>query len=134
MKPCPDCLKYYKQTKDGKAARKTRLEGGAWGKGRWPAWVLHNEPTRKCAKHHAESLANSAAYRAGLAKATPKWADRKAIQAVYRECLEKNKATGIDHEVDHIVPLNGVLVSGLHVHWNLRVITATENRFKSNTF
>jgi hypothetical protein len=39
--------------------------------------------------------------------------------------------TGILHEVDHIYPLCGDTCSGLHVPWNLRVITKHENRVKN---
>lgn len=128
-KTCPDCLKYYKRTREGKRARK---EGGAWGKGKWPSWVYHTDRTRKCFKCHAYALANSAARRAGIERATPKWADRSEIVRIYDECLAKTKQTGIAHEVDHIIPLRGEFVSGLHVHWNLRVITRAENSTKSN--
>lgn len=42
------------------------------------------------------------------------------------------RRTGIVHEVDHIVPLQGENVCGLHVETNLRVITKAANREKSN--
>lgn len=67
-------------------------------------------------------------------RATPAWVDLEAIRAVYVECAQKTAATGVPHEVDHIVPLGGRKVCGLNVPWNLRVIPADENRKKSNHF
>lgn len=68
-----------------------------------------------------------------VAQATPKWLtteDWERINKVYVECNEVSQATGIPHEVDHIVPLRGETVSGLHVPWNLQILTAEENRAK----
>jgi hypothetical protein len=69
---------------------------------------------------------------ARLREAMPPWADVDAIKAVYAEAQRLTDETGIPHEVDHIEPLLGQNASGLHVHWNLRVITRTENRRKGN--
>jgi len=65
-------------------------------------------------------------------QACPEWADHDAITAVYVEAARLTLETGIPHEVDHIIPLNGRTVSGLHVACNLRVVPAAENRRKSN--
>lgn len=76
--------------------------------------------------------ARDARRRALLLKATPKWADQKAIRSFYKLAELVTKETGIRHEVDHIVPLRGRNVSGLHVEMNLQVISRSENRRKFN--
>lgn len=63
---------------------------------------------------------------------TPAWADLAAILAVYAECERITRRTGIRHHVDHEIPLQGRLVSGLHVHNNLQILTAAENLRKHN--
>lgn len=51
---------------------------------------------------------------------------------MYEQAQQLTKSTGILHEVDHIIPLRGVNVCGLHVPWNLCVITKAHNAAKSN--
>lgn len=61
----------------------------------------------------------------------PCWADEAKTKEVYRRAGEY-RTLGIDVDVDHIVPLQGRLASGLHVHWNLRIVLAADNRGKKN--
>ncbi len=68
---------------------------------------------------------------------TPTWLDEDDfwwINEVYELAALRTQATGIDWHVDHIVPLQGRKVCGLHVPWNLQVITASENSKKGNKF
>lgn len=79
-------------------------------------------------------VALAARRRATKINATPPWADYEKIDAVYLEARSKTALSGIPHHVDHIVPLRGKHVCGLHVHWNLQILTATENCRKHNKF
>lgn len=69
-----------------------------------------------------------------MGHACPGWADMDKIQQVYIERDRVTKETGIPHHVDHIVPICGDRVCGLHNEFNVRVITKTENLKKSNKF
>lgn len=75
---------------------------------------------------------NQRAREAAKLKATPPWADRDAIREVYRKAAELTRQTGILHTVDHIYPLKGKTSCGLHVHWNLQILTNEENCSKGN--
>lgn len=59
-------------------------------------------------------------------------AQKSAIEAFYAEARKLTLETGIRHEVDHIHPLVGVNFSGLHVPWNLQIITSDANKRKGN--
>lgn len=67
--------------------------------------------------------------------ATPPWltrAQKTEIRALYQAAITLTKTTGEQYVVDHIVPLRSPDVCGLHVPWNLRVVTQVENLKKSN--
>ena len=94
------------------------------------------------ASHWGNALSKSqrcaiqAARNAAKLNATPAWLTESQIQEInslYAESRRLSSATGVEHHVDHIVPLRGRTVCGLHVPWNLRVVTAEFNRRKSNT-
>ncbi len=80
-------------------------------------WFQMNHPKR--------NLAWTRLYQARKQQRTPAWADLAAIKAFYEACPE-------GYEVDHIYPLNGKDVCGLHVLGNLQYLTQFENRSKGS--
>lgn len=77
----------------------------------------------------------NATRRAAHVNATPEWLNsiQKAQMTEFYEISKaKTIQTGIRHHVDHNVPLRGKTVSGLHVPWNMKVLTGVENNRKFN--
>lgn len=103
-------------------------------KARKAAWRLANPDKAKVqratyhTKHPHVRTAATARRRAAELQRTPAWADFNTIRAIYAEA----SARGLT--VDHILPLRGKLVSGLHVEHNLRVIRSSENDRKCHRF
>jgi hypothetical protein len=67
--------------------------------------------------------------------ATPDWLtkfDINYIKHLYIQAKELELLDGIKYHVDHIIPLQGKTVCGLHVPWNLQILEATENIKKGN--
>lgn len=92
-------------------------------------WRLSNkEYANNWWKNHPEKRrAKTAKRNAAKIQAIPKWADLDAIREIYENVPE-------GHEVDHIIPLQGRNVCGLHCENNLQYLTAEENRRKSNSW
>lgn len=88
----------------------------------------YNEEKRLIYKSNpGPAKANSAKRRALLKLAVPKWADLNKIKEIYNNC-----PTG--YEVDHVIPLQGKFVCGLHVEDNLQYLPIKANRQKYNKF
>jgi len=83
-----------------------------------------------CAANRDLVRSHKANRRARKKQAMPLWLTPdhiSQINAVYAEAQRLSIETGVTYHVDHIVPLNGRVVCGLHVPWNLRAIPAVEN-------
>lgn len=128
---CVVCLKSHKRRWEranpaGQAARSRK-------------WYLENREKANAAtrawsaKNLDKEAAKTARRRAATLRATPDWADFDAIESLYT-LARVYRDFGHEVEVDHIAPLRGRRVCGLHVHQNLQVIPKLINLSKSNKF
>ena len=106
----------------------------------WREWRENNKD-RLSAEYKKWAAANKHIVNALVARrvarkkqAVASWIDHDAVRAIYAQAAELTAQTGIRHEVDHIVPLQGQMVSGLHWEGNLQILTKTENLRKKNKF
>jgi hypothetical protein len=111
----------------------------AYSKKATKAWLDRNPDYQKNFYQANKQIymAASARRRAAQESATPAWltaVDKAMIQEMYDVSEARYIQTGIKHHVDHIVPINGKGVAGMHVPWNLQVITAQENLSKGWRF
>lgn len=83
-------------------------------------------------RNHAAVRLRNAERRAGEVRATPPWANKRAMLAFWDVALLMNIVHGTSHHVDHIVPLKSRLVCGLNCESNLQVLPARENIAKRN--
>lgn len=119
--------KYYENNKD-KVIAKANARDPAVKRQYKRKWKQENPEQRQ--------LDNNVRRRR-LRDATPPWltAEQKLeIKAVYAEAMRKTKETGIKYTVDHIIPINGEDVCGLHVPWNLIPMPHVENAKKGNRY
>jgi hypothetical protein len=115
-------------------------EQAATRKAKWRKENLqqHNAINREWfANNKDKRAAYQGKRKAAQLQRTPKWlteSDLRMIEAKYSLAAMLTRETGITHHVDHIIPLQGKKVSGLHVFSNLRVIPGTDNVKKSNSY
>ena len=122
---CKECYAQYQRAWSSKHRDKHNEVRNNWRRSNHEKWLAYVAEWRR--RDPSRNTAYVAARNSARIKATPKWADLKAIQEIYRRCREISKATGIKHNVDHIIPLQGRDVCGLHVESNLQIITQEEN-------
>jgi hypothetical protein len=103
-------------------------------------WVAANkDKVREAAKAYQEAQpskfrAYASKRRAKLLNALPSWVDTEKIKVIYEYRQLCSNVLGQVFHVDHIVPLQGKTVCGLHAPANLQVLTASENMSKKNKY
>ena len=127
---------WHLKNPEAKASYLSRAEVKIAARARTRRWAAAN-PERKrqmdlefAEKNKALVTSYKAKRRATLRQAMPPWLTQDQvleIRAIYAEAKRLSDETGVPHDVDHIVPLAGKIVSGLHVPWNLRAIPKIEN-------
>lgn len=96
---------------------------------------IHREYERTIPKW--KKRAKDSRRRASKAQRTPDWLTSKHLEDIenfYWLAKDLETITGEEYHVDHIVPLKGENISGLHVPWNLQVLSAKDNMSKGNRF
>ena len=134
----------YKNPEDKKAHTKAwRQANREKHRASTKAWYEANKE-EKLAKNKAWAQVNkdkvnafAAKRRAARINRTPSWLTKEdlgKIKELYKEAQKRKEETGEEWHVDHIIPLQGENISGLHVPDNLQVIRATENKSKGNRY
>jgi hypothetical protein len=105
------------------------------------SWLLNNPgkcglyASRHRQNHPDAKNADTAKRRSDKLKRTPVWLSKDElwlIREAYALAKQRTKMFGFTWHVDHVIPLRGQNVSGLHVPWNLQVIPAKANIAKGN--
>lgn len=129
---CSICQKKYKKYDSKRAAYEKNRAKSPEFKARKAEYMRSYKKANR-PKYNAWNMK----YFAGKTKRTPSWLteiDFERIQNEYRLAGILSRVTGENWEVDHIIPLQGKYVSGLHVPTNLRVMLARDNGSKNNKF
>ena len=133
-KTCCECANTTANATKSKNRAKYSLSSSVWQR-KNPDRLAQYQRTQNAKRPGTRNLW-TANYRSAKATRMPKWLNDGQIfelESVYTYCSALRKV-GLDYHVDHIVPLRGGFVSGLHVPWNLQVLPGRENMSKGNTF
>lgn len=133
----PDRSKEISDNWNAKNKKREAIRAKVWRKNNPETYkrVIKEWRENNLVKYNAYMAMSANDRRIAKLNRTPKWLsefDLLAIKCKYSVCAMLNKHGVEKWHVDHIVPLQGQNVSGLHVPWNLQVIPASKNMQKSN--
>jgi len=120
--------KKWQQDNPEKAAARSRRYRKANPEKRAASW------TRWAKANPGAVNAKDAKRRASKLQRTPVWSETEQIKQLYEHCAFLSESTGEPHEVDHVIPLRGKNVSGLHVSDNLQILPKRIHKYKGNRY
>lgn len=133
--------KKWSQSPEGREwARKHRLKHRDTKNEASRRWRKENPEKQRAAdrswreRNRGKANAKNMRRYAAKLKRTPLWADLVEIDYVYHAAQVIKDVYGTSWDVDHIIPLQGENVSGLHVQGNLQIMDPIQNRSKGNSF
>jgi hypothetical protein len=114
---CKECKVGFETSRNAEYCSKVCRKRCARREGREKRYKPNREVARAAKKKREMAIL----------KRLPKWANHKELDRIYKERPD-------NMQVDHIIPLRGEIVSGLHVEYNLQYLTPEENHFKRAKF
>lgn len=134
---CKACAKESKQNAYAKKKDYYAQKSKEW-KEKNPEKVLASAKKGRI-KHKARRRADWMHYNTTKLNACPEWLtteQRKEIENIYKfaKFMEELSFNCISYHVDHVIPLRGKTVCGLHVPWNLQILQAKDNLSKGNQY
>lgn len=133
--PCKKSSEHKRRMLDPEKRERSRLRSKSWREDNPDKAKKNVSEWQKLNKAKCSAIGRR--YSLRKLKAMPPWLSedhQTQITAFYEARDSETARTGILYEVDHIVPLQGKTVCGLHVPWNLQVITKEENVAKKNFY
>ena len=125
---------YYEAYKEANKG-KVKAIGKAWREANKENIKAYKKAWREANKGKVNAVV--AKRKASKLQRTPSWLtkeDLAEIEDIYRMAKRRSEVEGIEYHVDHIIPLQGRNISGLHVPSNLQILRARDNLSKGNRY
>lgn len=124
------CSKSYHKNKHKYTPNKKKID--AWKFNNKDKLIQWHKTHRATEKFKIQNSIKEGKRRASKLNATPSWVDHKKINMIYEKARWLESITGLKYHVDHVIPLKGKNVCGLHIWENLQLLEASINLSKGN--